>query len=115
MNAGQSSKRTLHRPTRPPMRGRLIGLGNEQSSAPSHCAGVVATACTQEGNASNTGSPIAWSVVATNLRPVTVREGVMGWRRGPYDLRSRVMPVEERGLSSRRALKVAKHGRLGQP
>ncbi len=25
------------------------------------------------------------------------------------------MPVEERGLSSRLALKVVKHGRLGQP
>jgi len=36
-----------------------------------------------KGDARNTGSPIAWSVVATNLRPVTVREGAMGWRRGP--------------------------------
>jgi hypothetical protein len=26
-----------------------------------------------KGNARNTGSPIAWSVVATNLRLVTVR------------------------------------------
>jgi hypothetical protein len=31
----------------------------------------------------NTGSLIACSVVATNLRPVTLREGAMGWRRGP--------------------------------
>ena len=28
------------------------------------------------------GSPIAWSVVTTNGRPVTVREGAVGWRRG---------------------------------
>ena len=56
---------------------------------------------------------MAWSVVATNFRPVTVREGAMGWRRGPYYRRSRVMPVEGRGLGSRQALKVAEHGRLG--
>jgi len=35
-------------------------------------------------NARNTGSPIAWSVVTTNLGPVTVGRGAMGWRRGPY-------------------------------
>ena len=68
-----------------------------------------------KGDVGNTGSPIAWSVVTTNLRPVTVREGVMGWRRGPYYLRSRVMLVEGRGLGSRRVLKVGKHRRLGQP
>jgi hypothetical protein len=26
---------------------------------------------------------MTWSVVTTNLRPVTVREGAIGWRRGP--------------------------------
>ncbi len=38
----------MRRPTRQPYRGRLTRLGeNERSSAPSRCAGVVATACTQ--------------------------------------------------------------------
>ena len=48
VNAEQSSKRTMRRPTRQPFRGRLIRLGEaERSSTPSRCAGVVATACTQ--------------------------------------------------------------------
>jgi hypothetical protein len=41
----------MHGPTGLPDRGRLIRLGrSERNSAPSRCAGVVATACTQ-GNA----------------------------------------------------------------
>ena len=84
MNAEQASKRTLHGPTRQPMRGRLEGLGKRAMRAPSRRAGVVAMACTQGENARNTGSPIAWSVVTTNLGPVTVGRGAMGWRRGPY-------------------------------
>ena len=66
------------------MRGRLIGLGEmSKARASSPWAGVVAAAGTHEGNARNTGRPVAWSVVATNLRLVTVREGEMGWRKGP--------------------------------
>ena len=48
--------------------------GIEQSRALSHCAGVVATACTQEGNARNTGSPLAW---CRNNQP-DAREGQAG-------------------------------------
>ena len=48
VNAEQASKRSMHRPTRQPLRGRLIRLGaDERSRMPSRCAGVVATACIQ--------------------------------------------------------------------
>src|ERR1700752_3245071 len=48
VNAEQASKRTMRRPTRQPYRGRLTRRGAyERSSAPSRCAGVVATACPQ--------------------------------------------------------------------
>jgi hypothetical protein len=57
VNAEQSSKRTMRRPTRQPFRGRLIRLGEaERSSTPSRCAGVVATACTQ-GKRTQHGRP----------------------------------------------------------
>jgi hypothetical protein len=56
---------------------------------------------------------MAWSVVTTNLRPVTVREGAIGWRRGPQYRRSRVTPAEGRDLSSRLTLKVAKWLEIG--
>src|ERR1700686_2878263 len=57
VNAEQASKRTMRRPTRQPFRGRLIRLGgNERSSPPSRCAGVVATACTQ-GKRTQHGRP----------------------------------------------------------
>ena len=57
VNAEQTSKRTMRRPTRQPYRGRLTRLGeNERSSAPSRCAGVVATACTQ-GKRTQHGRP----------------------------------------------------------
>ena len=40
MNAEQSSKKTLHRPTCPPLRGRLIGLGEVSKAVPqSLCRG----------------------------------------------------------------------------
>ena len=57
VNAEQTSKRTMRRPTRQPYRGRLTRLGeNERSSAPSRCAGVVATACAQ-GKRTQHGKP----------------------------------------------------------
>jgi hypothetical protein len=57
VNAEQTSKRTMRRPTRLGFRGRLIRLGvNERRSTPSRCAGVVATACTQ-GKRTQHGKP----------------------------------------------------------
>ena len=57
VNAEQSSKRTMRRPTRQPFRGRLIRLGESRAkSTPSRCAGVVATACTQ-GKRTQHGKP----------------------------------------------------------
>jgi hypothetical protein len=56
VNAEQASKRTMRGPTRLPYRGRLTRLGERASSAPSRCAGVVATACTQ-GKRTQHGKP----------------------------------------------------------
>jgi hypothetical protein len=46
----------MHRPTRPPFRGRLIRRGKRAKYTPSRCAGVVATACTQ-GKRAQHGKP----------------------------------------------------------
>src|SRR5215471_15038245 len=74
VNAEQSSKRTMRRPTRQPYRGRLTRLGvNERSSVPSRCAGVVATACTQ-GKRTKHGKP--QGVVSEDLPDA--REGQAG-------------------------------------
>src|SRR5467141_2054268 len=57
VNAEQASKRTMHRPTRLPYRGRLTRFGRiERSGAPNRCAGVLATACTQ-GKRTQHGRP----------------------------------------------------------
>jgi hypothetical protein len=76
VNAEQSSKRTMRRPTRQPFGGRLIRLGRSRAkSTPSRCAGVVATACTQ-GNAYRCGHYSraffgdGRAPLASNTRPV---------------------------------------------
>ena len=56
VNAEQASKRTMRRLTRICNRGKLIQLGKRADEAPSRCAGVLATACTQ-GEAHATGEP----------------------------------------------------------
>jgi hypothetical protein len=56
VNAEQASKRTMRGPTRLPYRGRLTRLGKRADEAPSRCAGVVATACTQ-GKRTQHGKP----------------------------------------------------------
>ena len=55
---------------------------------------------------------MAWCRI-TNRTPVRDRPGALGWRRGPYYRRSRVMPVEGRGLGSRQTQDVGKDRRLG--
>jgi hypothetical protein len=82
VNAEQASKRTMRRPTRRPFRGRLIRLGvNERRIAPSRCAGVVATACTQ-GKRTQHGKPLGVVKARTNWKPARDRPGALGWRRG---------------------------------
>src|SRR5882762_6469061 len=60
-------------PTRLPYRGRLIRLGKRADAAPSRCAGVVATACTQ-GKRTQHGKPRG---VLSDEQPDT-REGWAG-------------------------------------
>src|SRR5882757_6806238 len=50
-----------------------------------------------------------------NRTPVRDRPGALGWRRGPQYRRSRVMPVEGRGLSSRQTQDVVRDLEIGQP
>ena len=71
-------------------------------------AGAMMTACWQPESCGNTGSPI------TTINQGSARAGLggVGWRRGPYYRRSRVTPVEGRGLGSRAMSKEAKARRL---
>jgi hypothetical protein len=61
-------------------------------------AGVMATACTHRRPEATREAP-AEIAVGINWQLARDRPGRMGWRRGSYDRGSRVMPVEERGLS----------------
>ena len=56
VNAEQTSKRTMYRPTRQPYRGRLIRMGDRAKTTPMRCTGVVAAACTQ-GKRTQHGKP----------------------------------------------------------
>jgi len=75
--------------------------------------GALVTACWQEEPCGNTGSPMRRETLASS-NPLSVRagRGCMGWRRGPYYRRNRVMPVEGRGLGSGSAQEEAKARRL---
>src|ERR1700750_992814 len=86
VNAEQTSKRTMRRPTRQPYRGRLTRLGYERKDPPSRCAGVVATACTQ-GKRTQHGRPHG---VVRDDQP-DAREGQAG-RRG--DAERFVVPLK---------------------
>ena len=71
--------------------------------------GALMTACWQEEFCGNTGDPARSDVQRRRNRP-TARKGP-GWvgsRRGPYYRRSRVTPVEGRGLGSRAIQEEAK-------
>src|SRR5260370_234869 len=50
-----------------------------------------------------------------NRTPVRDRPGALGWRRGSQYRRSRVMPVEGRGLSSRQTQQAVRDREIGQP
>ena len=93
MNAEQASKRSLHWPTRPPFRGRLIRLGDLSESNPSRGAGVVATACTQ-GKRRQHGKPDG--VVAGDDQP----EAGDG-QRGRYGVAERLVVLKKPGNAGR--------------
>ena len=59
VNAAQASKRSMCRPTRLRIRGRLIRLGEMSEDDASRCTGVLAEHVHKE-SARNTGSPKAW-------------------------------------------------------
>jgi len=88
--------------------GRLPSDSTRAKQTLFESAGALMTACWQQETCSNTGSPRSqanqWSV-RTGL-------GDRGWRRGPYYRRSRVTPVEGRGLGSRAMPEEAKARRL---
>jgi hypothetical protein len=56
VNAEQASKRTMHRPTRLPFRGRLTRLGELSEVYARSLCRVLATACTQ-GKRTKHGKP----------------------------------------------------------
>lgn len=75
--------------------------------------GAWVTACWQEESCSNTGDPAQCDAKGRrNQPPARVGLGWVGSRRGPYYRRSRVTPVEGRGLGSRAVSKEAKARRL---
>ncbi len=75
MNAEQASKWTTQKPTSFALLGRLPLLGKRAKQAPSSSAGVVAMACVQEEDRSNTGKP--YHVVGCDDQP-DAREGQAG-------------------------------------
>ena len=60
------------------------------------------------GDLTEHGKPQAAGARGSDRQPARARPGDLGWRTGPYDRRGRVMPAEERGLSSRVASEGAR-------
>jgi hypothetical protein len=82
VNAEQFSKRTLHRPTRKPYRGRLIQLGVLSDEVPQLlCRDSGDSMYTREARATREAPWRGTGI--TNRTPVRDRPGVLGWRRGP--------------------------------
>jgi hypothetical protein len=98
VNAEQASKRVMQEPTR-----LSFGEGRRRWSSTSEQASSVLPGYWRRhvgnGDQMQHGKPHAVVAVSTNQRLARVRLGRVGWRRGLYDHRSRVTPVEERGLS----------------
>jgi len=94
-------------------RGRLTSSRKRAKEALREFAGAVVTACSRKETCGNTGSSMRrFGESRTNRQPARERPGCVGWRRGPYYRRSRVMPVEGRGLGSRAMQQEAKARRL---
>ena len=92
--------------------GRLPSDKKQAKQALSESTGVLVTACWQEEFCGNTGNPARCLGSPGHLPPARAGQGRVGWRRGPYDRRSRVTLAEERGLGSRTMQEEAKARRL---
>ena len=91
---------------------RLPWCGKRAKSAPRQFAGVGVMACRPPESCDNTGNPSPWEASVPNRNPARDRPGGEGWRRGSYEQGSRVMPVEQRSLSSRTMTQEGKARRL---
>jgi hypothetical protein len=92
--------------------GRLT-LGRKRTKrALPKSTGALVTACLQEEFCSNTGDPEGCPESSGNLPPARAGQGLSGSRRGPQYRRSRITPVEGRGLGSRAMHEEAKARRL---
>jgi hypothetical protein len=91
---------------------RLPSGGKRAKRAPREFAGVVVTACGQQGSCDNTGNPPRREVKTPDQQPARDRLGRGGWRRGSFERRSRVTPVGQRSLSSRTMTEEGKTRRL---
>jgi hypothetical protein len=92
--------------------GRLPSSKKRAQHALFESTGALVRACWPEEFCGNTGNPIQCLGSPSNLPPARAGQGCMGWRRGPYDRGSRVMPAEGRGLGSRAMQEEAKARRL---
>src|SRR5215467_752527 len=81
VNAEQTSKRTMRRPTRQPYRGRLTRLGyRAKPYAQSLRRGSGDSMYTRKAYATREAPPRGQSM--TNWKPARDRPGALGWRRG---------------------------------
>ena len=80
VNAEQASKQDDARADPPVTWGRLSSAGKRATDAPAGLAGVVAAARMEEGDGSNTGSPVGGAYTPTGTREG--QAGPAGWRRG---------------------------------
>ena len=94
------------------IRGRLAGRGKRAKRAPRPSRRGKGEDMHAREACGNTGNPPRREVKAPYQQPARDRLGCEGWRRGPYERGSRVMPVEQRGLSSRTMTKAGKTRRL---
>ena len=92
--------------------GRLAGRGKRAKRAPRPSRRGSGEDMRAMEICGNTGNPTRREVKAPGQQPARARLGRAGWRRGSYERRSRVMPVEQRGLSSRTMTKEGKARRL---
>jgi hypothetical protein len=95
---------------RPPSLGirDTVGIGRPTSEPTQRSHRGIGDGMSEEETRRNTGNPRRCGVTARNRTPARDRPGRLGWRTGPKYRRSRVMPVEGRGLSSRVASEGAR-------